>query len=427
MHTGSNPLQAKPARVGGRKSRLDEGIRPSRLNPRRPPASKILALASSFLLLTALPTGSVPAYGSWTNLSPPESPSPRMFHAMAYDSESDRIILFGGGTGSSLLTVVNETWSYDFNTNTWTNLNPPASPSPRMGHAMAYDSESDRIVLFGGERAILFGDTWSYDFNTNTWTNLNPPESPSPRSGHAMAYDSRSDRIILFGGATQGGFLGDTWAYDLGTNTWTNLTSSVGPSARILHAMAFDDPSGRLILFGGYTRELQWSNETWSYDFNTNTWTNLNPPESPSPRTSHAMAYDSESDRIILFGGLVLFGGYVQESDNQTWAFDFDTVAWTQMHPATSPPSRAGHAMAYDSESDRIILFGGVGKDLAKLAGTWSYRFPGPLPVSFPWVLLFSYLTATSTGIIVILLLWHRGKRKGHTRSGEGPGRQRLD
>jgi hypothetical protein len=35
---------------------------------------------------------------------------------MAYDSESDRVILFGGCLGQ---TVWNETWAYDYNDNKW--------------------------------------------------------------------------------------------------------------------------------------------------------------------------------------------------------------------------------------------------------------------------------------------------------------------
>ncbi len=68
----------------------------------------------------------------WTNMSPVEEPSPRYVHDMAYDNESDRIILFGGWTGS----VVNDTWAYDFNTNAWTNMSPDTRPSARDGHAM---------------------------------------------------------------------------------------------------------------------------------------------------------------------------------------------------------------------------------------------------------------------------------------------------
>jgi len=34
--------------------------------------------------------------------------------------------------------------------NNWTNMNPSTYPGARQYHAMAYDSESDRVILFGG-------------------------------------------------------------------------------------------------------------------------------------------------------------------------------------------------------------------------------------------------------------------------------------
>lgn len=100
-------------------------------------------------------------------------------------------------------------------------------PAPRFAHSMVYDAESDRIIMFGGlvEPAPTWSDeTWTYDFNTNTWTNMKPAVRPSPRHGPGMAYDSESDRMILFGGTMRGELFGDTWAYDLNTNTWANLT-----------------------------------------------------------------------------------------------------------------------------------------------------------------------------------------------------------
>ena len=85
---------------------------------------------------------------------------------MAYDAGSDRGILFGGTGGS-------ETWAYDFNSNTWTKMNPVVHPSGRWGHVMAYDEESKRVVLFGGGTGITpSNETWAYDFNSNTWTHM---------------------------------------------------------------------------------------------------------------------------------------------------------------------------------------------------------------------------------------------------------------
>ena len=102
---------------------------------------------------------------------------------------------------------------------------PKSIPSKRWLHAMAYDSESDRVVLFGGTDSNFdLGDTWAYDLNTNAWTNMDPATRPGARGYHALAYDSQSDRIVLFGGKTdnkQRGISDETWAYDLNANAWT--------------------------------------------------------------------------------------------------------------------------------------------------------------------------------------------------------------
>jgi hypothetical protein len=99
--------------------------------------------------------------------------------------------------------------------------------------AMVYDAKADRTILYGGQNQ---GDeTWAYDYNTNTWTQLTPPGTvPGDLSKHAMAYSTAADRVILFGGrlSSSGGAtsidrlnFGETWTYDLNTNMWTRVMS----------------------------------------------------------------------------------------------------------------------------------------------------------------------------------------------------------
>lgn len=286
-------------------------------------------------------------------------PSARAGSAMVYDSESDRVIHFGGHTGS----YSSETHVYDTTKNVWTKLYPASSPSGRSQHAMAYDSESDRVILFGGYNGEYLSDTWSYDYNTNTWTMMSPESSPSARRAHAMAYDSGSDRIILFGGYNSGSYKSDTWTYDFNANSWTQLYPSQSPSARAEHAMAYDSESDKVILFGGY---VGYKSDTWAYDYDTNTWTQMS-TSYPYCRSMHGMAYDSESDRVILFGG------YSGSKYDDTWAYDYNTNTWSYKQPSTHPSARFMHAMAYDSDSDRVILFGG--NTGSYNSETWSYNY----------------------------------------------------
>src|SRR3990172_8178838 len=107
--------------------------------------------------------------------------------------------------------------------NLWTS---PSLLPVRHRHAMAYDAQSGRIILFGGVSGAggYIGDTWAYDLEANVWTSLSPPSGPTPRRYHAMAYDVQSDRVVLFGGQDVTGLPGDTWAYDLEANVWMSLS-----------------------------------------------------------------------------------------------------------------------------------------------------------------------------------------------------------
>ena len=64
---------------------------------------------------------------------------------MAYDSAENKVLLFGGYTGSANA----ETWTYDTASNTWSDLNPATRPSQRYSLAVAYDQDIRKIVLFG--------------------------------------------------------------------------------------------------------------------------------------------------------------------------------------------------------------------------------------------------------------------------------------
>ena len=97
------------------------------------------------------------------------------------------------------------------------------------------------------------------------------------------------------------------------------------------------------------------SDETWAYDYNTDAWEQMNPPAHPDARMSLGAAYDAATDRVIIYGGHV--GSVVHRDD--TWAYDYDTDTWTQLTPATNPGARGTHSMAADTESGRVIVFGG--------------------------------------------------------------------
>ncbi len=258
----------------------------------------------------------------------------------------------------------------------WSRLDPEGTrPSPREEYAMACDPASGRLIVFGGaERLARLNDTWAYDPGSNTWSE---PESlgalPSARSGHLMAYDPVTRRLILFGGFTLNGHpLSDMWAYDPVAKAWAELKPSGAlPPTPFGDSLAYDPVTRRLILVGSSLTEGALFDETWAYDPAANTWAELQPTGASPPATSgHSLAYDSGSRRLMLFGGSGAGGSVL----NETWAYDPDGNSWAEVEPPSPvPPGRVAHAMAYDVTSGRLIMLGGRDAAGANLDDAWAY------------------------------------------------------
>jgi len=240
---------------------------------------------------------------------------------------------------------------------------------------MAYDSAHGQVVLFGGvgaDNAVL-SDTWTWD--GSNWTQRVPANSPPARNFHAMAYDSLHQQVVLFGGSTSSylSLLSDTWVWD-GSN-WAQKSPANSPPARFNHAMAYDAAHGQVVLFGGCCRDVTSdTQDTWVWDGSN--WAQKFPANNPGPRDTHAMAYDSSHQQIVLFSGQLNVSGQNFSVYSDTWVWDGSS--WTQKFPANSPPGRRYLGMASEPTHGRVLLFGGL------VLGS-----PGDLmghPVSDTWI-----------------------------------------
>ncbi|MGH9044376.1 MAG: cell wall-binding repeat-containing protein [Acidimicrobiales bacterium] len=211
--------------------------------------------------------------------------------------------------------------------------------------------------------------------SSSTWTELSPSASPSARVGALTAYNPTTGNVVLFGGdsvtpagpgeiAIIGG-LSDTWTWN-GT-TWTQLSPPNTPDSA--DTMAYDPATGNIVLVGFGSNNDPNNDATWTW--NGTTWTQLNPPASPPERFGASMAYDPATGNIVLFGGTNTIGLTSQDL-NDTWTWNGNT--WTQASPLTSPSPRAGASMAYDASSGNLVLFGGEDDDLNRLGDTWTWN-----------------------------------------------------
>ncbi len=287
-----------------------------------------------------------PNPGAWMKEAE-TGPLARSSHAMAYDAARQRVVLFGGHTGTNR----NDTWLWDGAAWSQAGQDAPIKPSARSSHAMAYDAARQRVILFGGSTSGGYSsETWEWD--GQAWT-LRTALGPAARYWHAMAYDSARQRIVMFGGGSTVGYRGDTWEWD--GSFWTQVANE-GPSPRMGHAMAYDPKRQRVVLFGGFDGARL--GDTWEWDGTS--WVEVT-GEEPSPRYGHAMAYDP------IRGSVQLLGGSDAESRRgDTW--EWDGSAWT-LRTRFGPTPRWLHAMTYEPAFQRLVVFGG--NDGVRRGDTW--------------------------------------------------------
>ncbi len=224
---------------------------------------------------------------------------------MTLDPVRRRIIVVAG-QGSSFF---GDTWAYDIQANAWRQLSGNSDgPLPRYGHSAVYDAKRDRIVLSHGftSEQGRFDDTWALDLTSATWREISPPcIRPLRRCLHHAVYVAQSDEMLLYGGCSSGYGpcpQGDLWSFNLATDQWTQIVTAVSPPPRQRYGMVFDDNRKRLVLFGGLGGPAL--NDVWEYDPASPAWSQITPGgDAPTPRYRVESAFASDLGTAFFFGG----------------------------------------------------------------------------------------------------------------------------
>lgn len=250
---------------------------------------------------------------------------PRTDHAMAFDGY--HVMMFGGRGASSTAGYYQDTWIWGGAG--WTQVGGIGFSLP--GPNGRYKSEAAYLpgvgaVMFGGETTLnLVNGTWI--FNGSTWTQVTTPNTtagrPAGRTGHSMA--GSASEVLLFGGRGDNGQYNDTWAFN--GSTWTQLFPANSPPVRSEASLSYDGYNGIWVLFGGQN-EYQSLLDTWT--FNGSNWTQVSVPNGAGPygRFGAQMAWDVGSGTTIMFGGI---GAHANYPSNETWSFNGATLTWTKL------------------------------------------------------------------------------------------------
>ena len=101
--------------------------------------------------------------------------------------------------------------------------------------------------------------------------------------------------------------------------------------------MLFPDPNGRADVFGGFDGQFY---QLTMWQWNDSDWTQLAPPTVPFARASAAVATNTSTGQVVMFGGLA------DVNPNNTWTYDGTT--WTLQSPAVQPLLVYAASAAFD-------------------------------------------------------------------------------
>jgi hypothetical protein len=167
--------------------------------------------------------------GSWSVIhldGATGAPLKRMFHTAVWDTDKDRMLVFGGrvkrtpphGPRHELLSYDPATGGVDG----WTVITSEqdsGGAGDRSEHAAAWDPQGKRLLVHGGRFGIedtsIRGDLWQWTA-AHGWKKLKgdpAPTSPLRRYGHSAVWDSQHGRLLLFGGRNGSVHFNDVWSY----------------------------------------------------------------------------------------------------------------------------------------------------------------------------------------------------------------------
>jgi hypothetical protein len=207
-------------------------------------------------------------------------------------------------TGSGQLS--NQTWEFSFVTNRWRRLadGPPARFDLNMAASL------DKAWAYGGFNDPMgrgpLGDLWEFDLQTNAWRLLpGGPTLPAPRASAPLAYDYDSHKLYVFGGQDGNpGARRDTWSYDLTTARWA-MVSPAGevPDALTHQAYDFDPALRRLLAVGGDRNDGNYVSSMWALSLDPLVFVRVT-AALELPRRAHGVVVRDGFGRLILFGGI---------------------------------------------------------------------------------------------------------------------------
>lgn len=315
-------------------------------------------------------------------------PIARSGHGLAYDTARQITWLYGGWRTNALgaQVTLGDIWGWDGSE--WKQYYPDSpqagwefsqerqdwtpsyleQPVGRTQAGVVYDNHQQRLLIFGGQTRspggdqLFLSDLWAWD--GLSWELL-ARNGPAARSNPAMTYDVKRGVVVMTGGFINGPDPTPGAVWEWSSAGWKVVSPSAGPST------SYSQDAGRMVYdpvhqtsFFGPSVGAESGFAFW--DWNGIQWESV--PAKLSPgffRLEYgAMAYHIPRRRPVWFGG--------QNGVASNITGEFDGATWSVLDTGPKVPSpRSRSAMAYDTNRNAIVLFGGELSDRNYLGDTW--------------------------------------------------------
>ncbi len=251
-------------------------------------------------------------------------PGPTYDHQMVIDNQNQFLYIFGGvkleiELGQNIQNKYLSLWKLDLNSKKWENLyefnnnSLSAKLYPRFGHSLLFDSNSNELIIIGGNRLGLKDQIPLFDisvFNINSKTIRKISHDFSKERGgpdmnlfSCAVLNSSTDEIYIFGGKFKDFASNNFWSFNLKTGKWKKSERSndiVDFDNMIVEQNFFHD------LYNNDSNFLSEHNEDIE-NYNTSNERNNSISNDtfnePVPRFAHQMVLVKKTNEIYVFGG----------------------------------------------------------------------------------------------------------------------------
>ena len=138
-------------------------------------------------------------------------------------------------------------------------------PRGRSRHVAVADASGETVYFWGGfpnleailpSEIVLWSRVWAYNAISHQWSLLTDGSTgPSDRFYPAVAFDNVSNQVLMFGGSflftSQSHLYGDLWAFNPATRTWSQLLEDNPALARVQASGVYCPCEGGMLVTGG--------------------------------------------------------------------------------------------------------------------------------------------------------------------------------